>query len=446
MNRCPRCGLEVAWTGPSCPRCGLPRAGAPQPGAAWPGYAAPRKAHTGLAVALTIAVALLVLGGLVAAGLATGVVRLPDDSTQQPAAPQPTVADLDSGPEKPAPQAAPTPQPEGPTPAEPTDFADTYDQVSSGVALIEVTGCDWQGAGSGFLVDEDLVATAAHVVDQATQISVSVDAATVDATVVGVDESADLALLQLSGPVEGHVFEFAQADPSPGTRIAAVGFPLDQPKTLTEGTVSGLGREITTESGWFDDMMQTDTAINPGNSGGPVVTIDGSVAGIAEAFDPDAQGIAFAVPASVADPILTEQTALVPATAAWCETDFGVESETERTLVAYLDAINFLDYEAAMRQLTPEFRAETSGGPVEWADAYASTYDDRLEVISVTGSDDNPTVWAEFRSQQAPGYGPDGARNAPCLIWSIDYEMVRVGSRLLIDAATGHYASPYSRC
>jgi serine protease Do len=445
MNRCPRCGFEVAWTSPSCPRCGLPRAGAPQPGVPWPGYA-PQKSRTGLAVALTVAVALLVVGGLVAAGFAAGVIRLPDSSTQQPAAPQPTAADLDSGPEQPAPQAAPTPRPEAPTPTEPTDFAGTYDQVSSGVALIEVEGCDWQGAGSGFLVDEDKVATAAHVVDQATQISVSMDHATVDATVVGVDESADLALLQLSEPVGGHVFEFAQTDPSPGTRIAAVGFPSDQPKTLTEGTVSGLGREITTESGWFDDMMQTDTAINPGNSGGPVVTIDGSVVGIAEAFDPEAQGIAFAVPASVADPVLSEQTALVPATTAWCETGFGVEAESERTLVAYLDAINFLDYEVAMRQLTPGFRAEISGGPVEWADAYASTYDDRLDVISVSGPDDNPTVWAEFRSQQAPGYGPDGARNAQCLIWSIDYEMVRVGSRLLIDGATGHYASPYSRC
>jgi len=446
MNRCPRCGLEVAWTSPSCPRCGLPRAGAPQPGVSWQGYAAPRKSHTGLAVALTIAVALLVVGGLVAAGLTAGVIRLADSSTQQPAAPQPTVADLGNGPEQPAPQAAPTAQPEAPTPTEPTDFAGTYDLVSSGVALIEVVGCDWQGAGSGFLVDDDLVATAAHVVDQATQISVRMDEATVDATVVGVDESADLALLQLAEPVDGHVFEFADADPSPGTRIAAVGFPLDQPKTLTEGTVSGLGREITTESGWFDDMMQTDTAINPGNSGGPVVTIDGSVVGIAEAFDPDAQGIAFAVPASVADPVLTKQTALVPATTAWCETGFGVDAETERTLVAYLDAINFLDYEVAMRQLTPEFRAEISGGPVEWADAYASTYDDRLDIIDVSGPDDNPTVWAEFRSQQAPGYGPEGARNAQCLIWSIDYEMVRVGSRLLIDAATGHYASPYSRC
>jgi serine protease Do len=446
MNSCPRCGFEVAWTSPACPRCGLPRAGGPQPGAAWSGYAAPRRSHTGLAVALTIAVALLVLGGLVAAGLASGVIRLPDSGTQQPAAPQPTVADLDSGPEPPAPQAAPTPQPEAPAPTEPTDFADTYGQVSSGVAQIEVVGCDFQGAGSGFLVGDDKVATAAHVVDQATQISVTLDEATVDATVVGVDESADLALLQLSEPMGGHVFEFAQADPSPGTRIAAVGFPLDQPKTLTEGTVSGLGREITTESGWFDDMMQTDTAINPGNSGGPVVTLDGSVVGVAEAFDPEAQGIAFAVPASVADQVITQETALVPATTPWCEAGFGVEAATERTLVAYLDAINFLDYEAAMGQLTPEFRAEISGGPEEWADAYASTYDDRLDIISVSGPDDNPTVWAEFRSQQAPGYGPDGARNAQCLVWSIDYQLVRVGSRLLIDGATGHFASPYSRC
>jgi hypothetical protein len=114
--------------------------------------------------------------------------------------------------------------------------------------------------------------------------------------------------------------------------------------------------------------------------------------------------------------------------------------------VAYLDAINFLDYEQAMRQLTPRFRAETFGGPQEWAEAFASTYDDRLRIISVSGPDTSPTVWAEFRSQQAPGYGPEGARNAGCLIWSLDYDMVQVGSRWLIDGATGHYAQPFARC
>ena len=88
--------------------------------------------------------------------------------------------------------------------------------------------------------------------------------------------------------------------------MAAIGYPLDEPKTLTEGTISGLDREIDTESGSFDGMVQTDTAINPGNSGGPLVDLDGQVVGVADAIRKNAQGIGFAIPASSADDVLTE--------------------------------------------------------------------------------------------------------------------------------------------
>jgi len=385
-------------------------------------------------------VALVVIGALATAGVLSGVIRVPQDRSVQPT---PAAA---TAPATPAPAPAPTPESEAPPATTPDDFADTYAEVSSGVAQVQVVGCGFEGTGSGFLVGDDKVATAAHVVDEATQITVSLDEETVDASILGVDESADLALLQLPEPVAGHVFEFALTDPAPGTHIAALGFPLDQPKTLTEGTVSGLDRAITTESGWFDHMMQTDTALNPGNSGGPMVTVDGAVVGVADALRTGAQGIAFAVPASVADSALTEQVGLEPPATPWCEAGIGVDAGAQRTLQTYLDAINFLDYHAAMRQLTPTFRAESFGGPEQWADGYESTYDDRLEIISINGPDSNPTVWARFRSTQAPGYGPEGARNARCLIWSIDYQMVQVGSRWLIDGATGHYGSPFSRC
>lgn len=412
-----------------------------QPGAGWAGHAPSHRSHTGLAVAVTIVVALLVGSALVTAGVLSGVIRVPQDQSVQPTPAAATVAPA------PTPTPSPTPAPESvPSATAPDDFAGTYAEVASGVGLVHVVGCGFVGTGSGFLVADDKLATAAHVVDQATQISVSLDGTTVAASVLGVDQSTDLALLQLSEPVVGHVFDFASTDPSPGTQIAALGFPLDQPKTLTEGTVSGLDRAITTESGWFGHMMQTDTALNPGNSGGPLVTVDGAVVGVADALKTDAQGIAYAVPASVAAPAFTQQAGLEAPESPWCEANVGVDAGVQRTLDSYLHAINGLDYYTAMRQLTPSFRAESFGGPKEWADGYQSTYDDRLEIVSISGPDSNPTVWVEFRSTQAPGYGPEGARNAPCLTWSVDYAMVQVGSRWLIDGATGHFDSPYSRC
>ena len=46
----------------------------------------------------------------------------------------------------------------------------------------------------------------------------------------------------------GHALQrFAEGNPSPGTTVAAIGFPLDEPKTLTIGVVSGLDRTITVE-------------------------------------------------------------------------------------------------------------------------------------------------------------------------------------------------------
>src|SRR5699024_53326 len=90
----------------------------------------------------------------------------------------------------------------------------------------------------------------------------------------------------------------------PGEKVAAIGYPFGQPKSLTEGTVSGTDRKIRTESGTLTDLVQTDTAINPGNSGGPLVNLDGAVVGVATAVRADAQGIGYAVPSqSIAGPL-----------------------------------------------------------------------------------------------------------------------------------------------
>jgi S1-C subfamily serine protease len=187
-----------------------------------------------------------------------------------------------------------------PDPSPFADFSAVYADVHDGVGQVMVQTCDGTYSGTGFLVTPTLMATAAHVIDGAASLQVELEGEFITADIFGVDLSHDLALLELSEEAEGHVFAFATDDPEPGTRIAAIGFPLGEPKTLTEGTVSGLDRHIDTDSGSYDGLLQTDTAINPGNSGGPLVDITGQVVGVADAIRTDAQGIGFAVPATTA--------------------------------------------------------------------------------------------------------------------------------------------------
>jgi S1-C subfamily serine protease len=185
------------------------------------------------------------------------------------------------------------------------DFATVYETVHDGVAQVLVETCDdGDYTGTAFLVRPQLMVTAQHVVEDASEVRVDFDGRVLDATIDGVDLRHDLAVLRLAGRVDGHIFDFVADDAVPGTRVAAIGYPLDEPKTLTEGTISGLDREIDTESGSFDGMVQTDTAINPGNSGGPLVDLNGEVVGVADAIRENAQGIGFAVPAAVADDLL----------------------------------------------------------------------------------------------------------------------------------------------
>ncbi len=358
------------------------------------------------------------------------------DSNQQPATTAKSVVTVTSS----APSGAETSGP-------PADFSKVYADVQSGVGLVVVATCDGAVSGSGFLVDDQTLATAAHVIEGARYVSVDLQGVRQPAHVIGVDASIDVALLSLDTSVDGHVFTFAPRDPQPGTHVAAIGFPFDEPKSLTEGTVSGLDRDITTESGEFHGLLQTDTAINPGNSGGPFVDINGEVVGLADAIRRDAQGIGFAVPVSIARPALTDRTGLfVPERPSCSTTDHAVEDGVHRTLQAYLAAINAGDYAAAMRQLSSGYRAANFSDPQKWHEAFATSHDDELVVRSVTGPEGSPRVWATFRSRQAAGDGPADDPGATCVIWSVDYEMVAQGSRWVIDGASGHTDPAFTRC
>jgi S1-C subfamily serine protease len=164
------------------------------------------------------------------------------------------------------------------------------------------------GVGSGFIIDEDgHIITNHHVVQGSDQITVTFhDGEEVDATLLGGDQFADLAVLRIEGPVPG-VVQLGDAETlRPGEQVIAIGSALgDYTNTVTEGIVSALGRNLRISPGFrMENMIQHSASINPGNSGGPLLNLDGEVIGVNTAVVRRAglgitvEGMGFAIPSN----------------------------------------------------------------------------------------------------------------------------------------------------
>jgi S1-C subfamily serine protease len=168
-----------------------------------------------------------------------------------------------------------------------------------------------QGAGTGMIVSADGdVLTNAHVVENATDIKVTVDREnkTHDAVLVGSDPTADVALIHIQGVSNLPTVKFGRsANLRVGDAVVAIGNALNLPggPTVTAGIVSALDRTLDAEGERLEHMIQTDAAVNPGNSGGPLVNADGEVIGMntAIAAPSTATNIGFAISMDTARPI-----------------------------------------------------------------------------------------------------------------------------------------------
>ncbi|WP_075221381.1 Do family serine endopeptidase [Acuticoccus yangtzensis] len=165
------------------------------------------------------------------------------------------------------------------------------------------------GQGSGFIISGDgYVVTNGHVVDDAEEVTVILsDGETHEATVVGVDEKTDLALVKIEGDHDFPFVTFASQETRVGDWVMAVGNPFGLGGTVTAGIVSARGREI--GAGPYDDFLQIDAPINRGNSGGPTFNLNGNVVGVNTAiYSPSggSVGIGFAIPASIAEDVIAD--------------------------------------------------------------------------------------------------------------------------------------------
>jgi len=207
--------------------------------------------------------------------------------------------------------------------------------VEPSVVHIEVTPSGGRrfsarSTGSGWMYDKaGHIVTNAHVVRGAAVIRVQfadghvVLAEPIRGEPFAADPYTDIAVIKV--PVDDDIFPIRRATgflPQQGERVFAFGSPFGFKFSMSEGIISGLGRDPSsaTEFGGFTNFIQTDAAVNPGNSGGPLVDIKGRIIGmnvaIATGRDSDgttaengqSAGISFAIPLgtieSVADQLI----------------------------------------------------------------------------------------------------------------------------------------------
>jgi len=164
--------------------------------------------------------------------------------------------------------------------------------------------------GSGFFVDgEGHVVTSDHVVADAGEVTVTLhDGTRHKARVVGRDARTDLAVLRIEGADPSSWLAFGDdGEARIGDWVVAIGNPFGFGGTVTAGILSARGRDI--RAGGYGDFLQVDAPINRGSSGGPLFDTHGRVIGVNAAIYSPAGGnvgIGFAVPASVAAPVVAE--------------------------------------------------------------------------------------------------------------------------------------------
>ena len=187
--------------------------------------------------------------------------------------------------------------------------------IGSVVSIVTVTPSG-KASGTGIIMSEDgYVITNHHVIESAQAVSVlTSDNQEYAASVVGSDETSDLAVLK----VEAEGLQAAEFGDSSvlqvGDSVAAIGDPLGTALrgTMTDGIISAINRDLTVNDRTMS-LIQTNAALNNGNSGGPLINCYGQVIGIntmkmSNFYSSSAtvEGIGFAIPIDTAKPIIDE--------------------------------------------------------------------------------------------------------------------------------------------
>lgn len=184
---------------------------------------------------------------------------------------------------------------------------DATEAQSAGVVLIDTTVTGGTAAGTGMVLDADgLVLTNYHVVEDSTsvQVTVATTGETYDATVVGHDATADVALLQLDD-ASGLSTVTLDEDTTPvvSDAVTAIGNAEGQGYlSASSGSVTDLDQPITTQDSALEEgesltgLIETDAYVVGGYSGGALLDAQGEVVGMTTAASSGSVVESYAIP------------------------------------------------------------------------------------------------------------------------------------------------------
>ena len=350
-----------------------------------------------------------------------------------------------------------------PTPPPVPDLATALQRSTPSVGLIFTSYCEeLPSTGTGFMVGDGLVLTAAHVAAGASEMQIifpGEDPA--DLEVVGYDEEQDTALLRLVGSGGPAPLTLAPADATTGQQVGVLGYPLGYTAIhVNSGIVSSVDDDVSTEAGPIENVMTLDAAVNPGNSGGPVINADGEVVGLISSSavadvetGETAEGIHFAIPVNRLRGIVDEWAEADVAEFDQCggteyddspvlemlmRTDDEEADELGAVLWRHGEAINQSIYDAAWELFTPAMKRRM-GGLTQWSSKLETTLWLVLEIRAVAREGDRAVVTTFVRTTQSADRGTDGMT---CTIWPLTYHLSQVGEDWLIDRATMRTKKP----
>ena len=279
--------------------------------------------------------------------------------------------------------------------------------------------------------------TSASVVADHAEIAVTFNETSVEASVIGSNPTADVALLRLSEPAPVTVLLTLAEDPARvGSQVGALTQPVGLPQTMIVGRISSIDADRA-----IPQQILTDTVVSVGSGGGPLIDDRGEVVGIVGSLldGGDSSLTALSVP-EVAPEVEGWATANTAQRAAFCVGDVDLDGIDEvaaeliaadiehpelaavrRTYAVYTQSINSSRAAQAFDVLGP---AITNADTAErWAQGQQTSklWDWRVRSIEENGG--GLVVRSVFTSTQDAAFAFDQA--STCTRWDITHDLVR---------------------